>query len=149
MLNYGTKLQFQIEKLFLKVAKECENLEKLNKENKLEKINYNKLVKLSDAIDKIKSKIETKKARTLYGDVIQSYLVNKELDLAKIIVKPSDTEIEKKAKLIDWIMQHKEWLFMLAGSINAQRIVIKRSIDNLEKELQKRNLAFTPIKKEE
>jgi hypothetical protein len=146
MINYGDKLQSQIEKLFLKVAKECE---KLNKENKLEKINYNKLLKLSDLIDKIKSKIETKKARILYGDVIQSYLVNKELDLAKIIVKPSDSEIEKKAKLIDWIMQHKEWLFVLAGSINAEKIVIKRSIENLEKELTKRNLPFIPINKEE
>jgi hypothetical protein len=145
MLNYGDKLQSQIEKLFLKVAKECENLEKLNKENKLEKINYKKLLKLSDAIDKIKSKIETKKAKILYGDVIQSYLVNKELDLAKIVVKESNTEIEKKAKLIDWIMQHKEWLFMLAGSINAQKIVIRRSIKNLEEEMKKRGLEFTPL----
>jgi hypothetical protein len=149
MLKVGDKVQSQIEKLFLKVAKECENLEKLNKENKLEKINYDKLSKLSDQIDKIKSKIESKKFKTLYGDTIQSYLVNKELDLAKIIVRQSDTEIEKKAKLIDWIMQHKEWLFMLAGSINAQKIVIKRSIGKLEEELKKRNLPFSPLEKEE
>ena len=140
MLTYGEKIQSQIEKLFLKIAKEVEKLEKLNKENKLEKINYDKLVKLSSQIDKIKTKIETKKFVTLYGDTIQSYLVNKELDLAKIIVKPSNTEIEKKAKLIEWIMQHKEWLFMLAGSINAQRIVIERSLNPLKEELQKRNL---------
>jgi hypothetical protein len=149
MLNIGNNIQKQIEKLFLKIAKECEILEKLNKENNLEKINYNNLIKLSKEIDKIKSKIENKKIKLLYGDVIQSYLINKELDLAKIIVKPSNTEIEKKAKLIDWIMQHKEWLFMLAGSINAQKVVISRSIGNLEKELQKRNLPFTPLKKEE
>jgi len=42
-------------------------------------------------------------------------------------------------------MQHKEWLFMLAGSINGQKIIIKRSIKNLEEELKKRNLPFTPI----
>ena len=122
------------------MAKETEKLKKLNKEKKLENINYDKLLKLSNEIDKVKSKIETKKFVTLYGDTIQSYLVNKELDLAKIIVKPSDTEIEKKAKLIEWIFEHKEWLFMLAGSINAQRLVIQRSLNPLKEELQKRNL---------
>jgi len=145
MIHFGNKIQSQIEKLFLKVAKECETLEKLNKENALEKINYDRLLKLSNQIDKIKTKIESKKFKILYGDTIQSYLVNKELDLAKIIVRQSDTQIEKKAKLIDWIMQHKEWLFMLAGSINGQKIIIKRSIKNLEEELKKRNLPFTPI----
>jgi len=145
MYHYGEKIQKRIEKLFLKVAKECEKLEKLKEENRLEEINYDKLVKLSDEIDKIKRKIETKKFRTLYGDTIQSYLINKELDLAKIIVRQSDSEIEKKAKLIDWIMQHKEWLFMLAGSINAQRITIKRAIKNLEVELASKKLPFTPL----
>ncbi len=140
MLIYGEKIQSQIEKLFLKIAKEVEKLEKLNQENKLENIDYKKLIKLSSQIDKIKSKMETKKFVNIYGDTIQSYLVNKELDLAKIIVKPSNTEIEKKAKIIEWIMQHKEWLFMLAGSINAQRIVMERSITPLKEELKKRNL---------
>jgi hypothetical protein len=145
MYDYGEKVQKRIEKLFLKVAKECENLEKLKEENRLNEINYDKLLKLSNEIDKIKKKIETKKFRTLYGDTIQSYLINKELDLAKIIVRQSDSEIEKKAKLIDWIMQHKEWLFMLAGSINAQRITVKRAIKNLEVELASRKLPFSPL----
>ena len=146
MYNFGTKIQSQIEKLFLKVAKECKLLEELNEKKQLEKIDYNKLLKLSAQIDKLKTKIETKKFTSLYGDNIQSYLVNKELDLAKIIVRPSNTEIDKQVKLIDWIMNHKEWLFMLAGSINAQRVVIERSIYNLEKELKIRNLSFTPLK---
>jgi len=149
MVKFGEKIQKQIEKVFLKIAKECEILETLNKKNQLEKIDYNRLTNLSNEIDKIKTKIESKKFRILYGDVIQSYLVNKELDLAKIIVKDTPTPIEKKAKLIDWIMQHKEWLFMLAGSINAQIIVIKRSIENLETELKKRNLPFNPLSKKE
>ncbi len=147
MIIYGDKVQSKIEKLFLKVAKECENLEQLKNENKLKKIDYNKLTKLSSQIDKIKDILETKKFSLMYGETIESYLVNKELDLAKIMVRPSNTELEKKAKLIEWIMQHKEWLFMLAGSINAQKIVIKRASKNLEKELKKRNLPFTPLAK--
>jgi len=131
MVDYGEKIQKKIEKLFLKVAKECENLEKLKEENKLDKINYNKLYNLSNQIDKLKEIIESKKFSTIFGETVESYLVNKELDLAKIVVSPSNTEIEKKAKLIDWIMNHKEWLFMLAGSINAQNIVIKRALKDV------------------
>jgi len=140
MITYGDKIQTKIEQVFLEVAKEYEKLEKLNKENKLEQINFDRLIKVTKKIDKIKDIIETKKFSIMYGETIQSYLINKELDLAKIIVKNSDTEIEKKAKLIDWIMNHKDWLFMLAGSINAQRIVINRAKVNLENELKKRNL---------
>ncbi len=140
MLNYGEKIQKRIEKLFLAVAKECENLEELKETNKLDKINYNKLYKLSARIDKLKELIESKKFGTIFGETIESYLVNKELDLAKIVVSQSNSEIEKKAKLIDWIMNHKEWLFMFAGSINAQNIVIKRSLSPIKEELKKRNL---------
>ena len=135
-------LSTSIEKVFLQVAKTCEELEKLNKQNKLEKINFDKLYKISNKIDKIKDAIETNKFNTIFGETIQSYLVNKELDLAKIMVKPANTEIEKKAKLIDWIMNHKEWLFMLAGSINAQIIVVKRSLKPLIDELEKRNIEY-------
>jgi len=140
ILNYGEKFQKRVEKLFLKVAKECEHLEKLKNQNRLEEINFNKIYKLSSEIDKIKTKIETKKFFSMYGEAVRSDLMHKEMDLAKIQVSPSNTEIEKKAKLIDWIMKHKEWLFTLAGSVNAERIIIKRAIPNLEKELKKRNL---------
>jgi len=147
--EYGGKIQKRIEKLFLQVAKECEKLEKLKDENKLDKINYDRLVRLSNKIDKIKSKIETKSFYSQYGEVVQSSLMHQEMELAKIQVAPSDTEIEKKAKLIDWIMKHKYWLFELAGTINAERIVIKRAIPNLENELKKRGLEFNPLQDKE
>jgi len=147
MLKYGEKFQKEIEKVFLQVAKECEKLEILKKENKLDKVDFKKLYKLSAKIDKIKDKIESKKASMIFADTINSYLVNKELDLAKIIVRPSNTEYEKKIKLIDWIMNHKEWLFMLAGSINAQNIVIKRAVIPLEKELENLGIEFERIGK--
>ena len=145
MIKYGQKVQSKIETVFLQVAKECENLEKLKNENKLEKIDFDKLVKLSNKIDKIKDILETKKFSIMFAETIHSYLVNKELELAKIMVRASNTELEKKAKLIDWIFAHKEWLFMLAGSINAQIITVKRASKNLEKELKKRKLRFTPL----
>ena len=114
--------------MFLKVAKECENLEKLNKENRLEEIDFKYLLKLSHQIDKIKDILETKKFGILFSEVIQGYIINKEMELAKIQTRVSNTEIEKKAKLIDWIMNHKEWLFALAGILNSQKIVMKRAL---------------------
>jgi hypothetical protein len=142
---YADKIQKKVEKVFLKVAKECENLEKLNKENRLEEINFEYLLKLSKQIDKIKDILETKKFGVLFSEVIQGYIINKEMELAKIQTRVSNTEIEKKAKLIDWIMNHKEWLFALAGILNSQKIVMKRALVNLVKELEKRNLLYEKV----
>ncbi|GAB6045540.1 motility associated factor glycosyltransferase family protein [Caminibacter profundus] len=140
MLKKGEKVQKKVEKLFLKVAKEFDTLVELNKNNQLDKINFNKLIKLSDEIDKIKSLIEDKSFFSMYGEAIASYLINKETALAQIQLKNPKTDIEKKAKLIDWIMNHKDWLFMLAGIINSQRIVINRTLPKLEKALKERKI---------
>ncbi len=140
MEEYGKKSQEKIEKTFLTVAKTIEKLEKLKTENRLEEIDFDKLLKVSKKIDKIKDLIESKQFSSMYGETVQSYLINKELDLAKIMVRPANSELEKKAKMIEWIIEHKEWLFVLAGSINAQRIAIQRSIKQIENELKNRNL---------
>ena len=140
MIEIGEKTQKKSEKLFLKVAEEFDKLVKLNLNNELEKIDFKYLNKLSKEIDKIKTLIEKKEFLSTYGETITSYLINKETDLAKIQIKNPKTDIEKKAQLIDWIMNHKEWLFMLAGSINAQIIVIKRALPVIEKELKKEGL---------
>ncbi len=140
MEEYGKKSQEKIEKTFLTVAKTIEKLEKLKTENRLEEIDFDKLLKVSKKIDKIKDLIESKQFSSMYGETVQSYLINKELDLAKIMVRPANSKLEKKAKMIEWIIEHKEWLFVLAGSINAQRIAIQRSIKQIENELKNRNL---------
>jgi hypothetical protein len=136
MIEYGEKVKSKIEKTFLQIAKECDKLEKMSTEEKLAQ-DFNKLIKLTKKIDKIKDLIETRKFSIMYGETIQSYLVNKELDLAKIMVRPSNTENEKKEKIIEWLIAHKEWLFMLAGSINAQIITIKRALPHIENTFNK------------
>lgn len=136
MIEIGEKVQKETEKVFIEVAEAFDELVMLNQRNELEKINFKKLQKLSDKIDKIKTKIESKTFMQCYGETVVPYLANKETDLAKIQVQNPTTDLEKKAKLIDWIMNHKDWLFNLAGSINAQIIVIKRSLPVIEKELQ-------------
>jgi len=143
MLNKGEKVQEKIEKLFLKVAKESDKLIELNQKNQLEKIDFKKLMKLSDEIDKMKFLIEEKTFFKMYGEAIASYLISKETTLAQIQLQNPKTDIEKKAKLIDWIMNHKDWFFMLAGIINSQRIVIKRALPTLKTELKKKKLLKT------
>jgi hypothetical protein len=137
MIDIGEKTKEQIEKIFIEVAKTFDELVELNKNNHLEKIDFKKLNRLSDKIDKIKEKIESKTFMQCYGETMVPYLINKETDLAKIQVQNPKTDIEKKAKLIDWIMNHREWLFNLAGSINAQIVVVKRALPFVEKELKK------------
>ena len=136
MIKEGERVKKEVENLFLEVADEFENLVYLNQNNQLEKIDFKYLKELSNKIDDIKLKIEDKEFLQMYGETISSYLINKEIDLAQIQVKYASTDIEKKAKLIDWIMNHKEWLFMLAGSINAQLIVVKRAFEEVKKELK-------------
>ena len=140
MIKYGEKVQEKVEKLFLEVAEVFDELVELKDKNELEKINFKKLEKISKKIDKIKEIIESKKFGYIFGETVNSYLLQKEMILALIAVQNPKNEIERKAKLIDWIMNHRDWLFNLAGSINAQVIVVKRAIKNLEEEIKKRGL---------
>jgi len=148
MIKEGQKTQKEIEKVFLKVAEEFENLIYLNQNNKLEEINFEHLLDLIKEIDKIKEKLEDEEFIKMYGESVSSYLINKETDLAKIQVKNATTDIEKKAKIIDWIMNHKDWLFMLAGILHTQIEVVKSSLHNITSELDKLQLPYEKIKED-
>lgn len=127
ILTYGRKLQKKIEKLFIEVAEVVDELIELNKTNKLERINYSKLAKLNTKIDGIKSVFEEPLFQRLFLDTCRSLLIHQELDLAYIQAADITCEDDKKAKMVDWIMKHKYWLFTFAGAINAQRDIVKRA----------------------
>ena len=134
--------------MFLEVAKEFDNLVYLNQNNKLEEIDFEHLLNLLKEIDIIKEKIENEEFTKMYGESISSYLINKETDLAKIQVKNATNDIEKKAKIIDWVMNHKDWLFMLAGIIHTQIEVVKSSLCNITSELEKLQIPYEKIKED-
>jgi hypothetical protein len=140
IILYGKDVQEKIEEVFLEVAKVFDKLVELKNENRLEEIDYKELQRISDRIDDIKDIVEEEKFAKMFAETVQSYLIQKEMVLALIAIQNPQTEIEKKAKLIDWIMNHRDWLFNLAGSINAEIIVVKRAIKNLEEEIKKRGL---------
>lgn len=126
-LDYGYKKKKMVEKLFLKVVKMTEELERLNRENKLEKINFAKMDKLLEEIDDVKNFFLEDTFIKVFIDAVQSYIVHQELEFAKIVVRPVHTLIEKQVKQIDWLYAHKYWLFSLAGGMDAALEVAKRA----------------------
>ncbi len=118
-LDYGYKKKKMVEKLFLRVVKMTEELERLNRENKLEKINFTKMDKLLEEIDDVKNFFLEDAFIKVFIDAVQSYIVHQELEFAKIVVRPVHTLIEKQVKQIDWLYAHKYWLFSLAGGMDA------------------------------
>ena len=129
-LEYGYQKKKIVEKAFLKAVKMTEELEQLNRENKLEKINFKKMQKILDEIDTIKDFFKEDTFIKVFSDAVQSYIVHQELEFAKIVVRPVHTLIEQQVKQIDWLYAHKFWLFSLAGGMDATLEVAKRSIAN-------------------
>jgi len=124
MIEYGSTLKKEIEELFLKVTKECEHIDSIDKKD----VDYNSILKLIDEIDEIKVEVESLEFSKMYIDTVQSYIYHQELNLAKLMVENSKTDEEKKDKLIKWLQIHKYWLFSLAGGINAQLYAVERGL---------------------
>ena len=124
-LKYGEKLQKKCQKLFLKLAKQIELANKLKVQGKQDKINYEKLKDLALEIDDFKLGLDHKIFKSSYYAVLNSYIINQELELTAILARPSDTDEEKKEKLFLWVSVHGTWLFNIAGGISVMRENIK------------------------
>lgn len=127
VLRYGKSLQNKCEKLFLKLAKQVERAKKLKEQGKENKINYEKLQKLSFEIDTFKQMIDDKRFMSSYYAVTCGFIQNQELEFAAIIARPSDTMEEKKEKLLEWVSVQGNWLFHIAGAISVMRENIEKS----------------------
>lgn len=126
-LKEGKSKQKKIEKVFLKVAEFCDELEKLNEANDLEKINYKKMDKLYKEIDKIKDFFKDPIFGATFIDALQSYIFHQEMDIAKVLVKDTQDEVHRRAKQIELIFLHKYWLFSLAGGMDSVLEVVKKA----------------------
>lgn len=127
ILKYGNEKKAKIESLFLEVAGLCEELEKLNKTQKLEDFDFKKLDLVLDKIEKIKGLFSSKKFLQIFNEATQSYIFHQEMELTKITTKIANNDIEQKAKKIDWLYSHKTWLFTLAGCIDAVLFCVNES----------------------
>lgn len=127
ILKYGSAKKAKIEALFLEVAELCDELERLNKEQKLEEIDFKKIDSALDKIEKIKGLFSSKKFLQIFNEATQSYIFHQEMELTKITTKIANDEMSKKAKKIEWLFAHKFWLFSLAGCIDAVLYCVKEA----------------------
>lgn len=137
-LTDSIEKQELIETIFLEVQKACEQFVRYNQENQLDKITMKELTKLTERIDEVKSLTENELFMQLYFQILQSSLLHYELDFSVIQAKVVKDEDEKKAKLLEWVMAHRYWLFSFAGQINAEREVIQRAVMTWPEEIRSR-----------
>ena len=126
IMAFGKDLQDKCEKLFLELAKQVELAKELKEQGKDEQIDFGSLQKISAELDKLKEFFENKLFKDTYYTITASFIRNQELELTTIKVRPSNTDKEKKEKLLEWVSVHGHWLFSIAGMISVMR-------ENLEK----------------
>ncbi len=134
------KAKKECEETFLHLVKFLEEIEELNRKNRLEDIDFKRALEILDEIDKIKNYFEEKEFFSTVFEFIRSYIISQELEIAKIQVKNIKTDIDQKAQILEWLYAHKPWLFFLAGGLDAILTVIKRSAKDKIK-LKNRKLA--------
>ncbi len=130
--------QEKIEETFLHVQEASENFVQHLENNELEKINIDELSTLMSEIDVIKAFIEEPIFYELYFDLMQSQILHMEFDFVKIRSKKVTNEEERKAKMVEWIMAHRLWLFSLAGGLNEERETIIKALSTWPIELKKK-----------
>lgn len=130
------KIKEKVEGTFLEVMETIESLEELNERNELEKIDFDRLAQTIEKIDQIKDIYEEDKALKGFNNITAPMIVSAELELARIMVRVTDTEIEKKKKMIDWIYEHKSWLFFLAGALENIIYIMERNYSAIYKTLK-------------
>ena len=121
-----------VEETFLEVQNISEKLIEGSKNNTLEEFNLEELLPYLDKIDTIKSLFHDDSFCSKYLEVVQTYIFSMELELASIPLKEALTKSEQTAKVVDWIMKHRYWLFSLAGGIQAVRDTILQAINTWE-----------------
>ena len=127
MLSYGEEVRQKVEALFVRVAEECANLEKLNQLKRLDLIDFGRIDGLLAEIDGIKKIFDEGRFRRMFWETIRSYIVHQELDLAKIVVRDVKDDESLKARNVEFLMAHRFWLYSLAGGIVAQLDAVKRA----------------------
>ena len=129
LLDYAKEKQQEIENTFVYIMQMIEKLELLNKENRLEEITFEMLNEAIFKIDAIKELYESEEFRSMFYESTMTFIIHEEMELAKIMVKNVNTDEEKKAKIVDWIYEHKSWLFFLAGGLESIRKLVQESYE--------------------
>ncbi|MWV61986.1 DUF115 domain-containing protein [Helicobacter saguini] len=130
-IDYGETQQENIEKVFLELLDFLKAIEELNKQGRLEEFDYDKMDKLITDIDDIKDTFNSRVFHDYFTDALQSYIFHQELDIAYLLVKPINSEEEKRGKELEWLYCHRYWLFSLAGGIDTVVTVVRKALEYL------------------
>ncbi|RDU72873.1 DUF115 domain-containing protein [Helicobacter aurati] len=130
-IDYGELQQEKVENVFLELIKFLQEIEELNKQNRLQEFNYETMDKLIDSIDEIKDMFNSRVFHDYFTDALQSYIFHQELDIAQLLVRPIANTDDKKAKELEWLYCHRYWLFSLAGGIDTVVTVVRRALEYL------------------
>lgn len=124
-IDLGLKDKAFVEEVFLEVAALTERFEELNTQNRLEELEAQELQNCIDRIQQVKELFDDKRFRECFMDAIQSYIFHQEMDIAKVLVMPTNSEESKLIKQAELIYAHKYWLFSLAGGMDVVINVVK------------------------
>jgi len=134
ILKEGKELQEKIQGTFLIIAEECKVLENIDKEEALDALDMAKTIYLLDEISAIRRYIEKNDVfKKFIVNLSQSILSHEEFKLAKIRVMYVDNPEDNQLKAVQWILEHRYWLFSLSGIIeNTLRIVEEESLPYIQ-----------------
>ncbi len=128
ILAYGLRKKAHVERVFLKLSTFLRELEALNEAGRLGELDFGRIEKMSNEVERIKKFFEQKDFSHYFTDAIQSYIFHQELDIAKILVRHVSNEEERRAKQLEWLYAHQYWLFSLAGGMDCVIYVIQETL---------------------
>ncbi|MBR8462250.1 motility associated factor glycosyltransferase family protein [Campylobacter sp. faydin G-105] len=134
------RVKNETEKVFLQIVNDIDDIIKMRDDGKITEKLFPRLIKISKKIDNIKNVISKARYKTYIENIVTISVFFQELELAKISVAPSDTNLQKTNKLVEWVEIHKYWLFSVAGGLNAEIQITRQAAKPLIKELKKRGI---------
>ncbi|MGM0624133.1 MAG: 6-hydroxymethylpterin diphosphokinase MptE-like protein [Campylobacterota bacterium] len=127
LINRTKKIKEKTDSVFLEVMEHIENLEELNAKENLEAVDYDALVETISKIDGVKEIYEEDRVIRYMQTITNPLIISAELDLATVLVKNTETQEEKKGKLVEWIYKHKSWLFFFSAALENIIFILERN----------------------
>ena len=119
-IKFEEEVKQKLEEVFLEVVPDIDKMTQIRDKGELSEKHFRKLLSITKKIDKAKDFAGRQKYRRYIEYILSISVYYQELELAKILVEPSDTTMQKVNKLAEWVEMHKYWLFSLAGGLDAE-----------------------------
>ncbi|ECP8133020.1 motility associated factor glycosyltransferase family protein [Campylobacter coli] len=136
-IKHCQEFKKEVETAYLKIEKEYFLLTDLNLEESKKNTIIDSLVQQTD---KFKEKLENEKNIYDIKQILGPFLIQFELNLARIYVLNPKTPEDSFNKSSLWVKEHMEFIQMIYGHIEAQEKTLLKNILPLENQLKERKL---------